>query len=63
MAGSSEGGRKAAETNRIRYGKGFYKRIGEMGGKISTGGGFQPNSPFAREMGAKGGATARRKKK
>ena len=33
MAGTKDGGREAANTNRKRYGKDFYARIGAMGGK------------------------------
>lgn len=40
MAGTYEGGVKASETNKQRYGEDFYKEIGAKGGKISKGGGF-----------------------
>lgn len=40
MAGTKEGGKKAAETARARYGKDHYKKIGEIGGKKSRNGGF-----------------------
>ncbi|MFO0955601.1 MAG: KGG domain-containing protein [Candidatus Saccharibacteria bacterium] len=55
MPGTIEGGRKAAETNKKRYGKAFYVRIGAIGGKKSTGGGFAANPELARIAGAKGG--------
>ena len=32
MAGTKEGGRKAAATNKLRHGEGFYARIGAKGG-------------------------------
>lgn len=42
MAGTKEGGTRAAETNKRRYGADFYARIGAKGGKApkSTYGGF-----------------------
>ncbi len=61
MPGTKMGGLKAAETNRKRYGKTFYVRIGALGGKKSTGGGFAANPELAREAGRKGGQ-ARKKK-
>lgn len=40
MAGTLEGGIKAAAKNKSKYGKDFYARIGQMGGKIGRTGGF-----------------------
>jgi general stress protein YciG len=40
MAGNVLGGRKAANTNKSKYGVDFYGQIGRKGGKISRGGGF-----------------------
>ncbi len=40
MAGTIEGGRLAAETNKKRYGEGFYRGIGKLGGQKSRNGGF-----------------------
>ena len=40
MAGTIEGGRKAAATNKKKYGKGFYALIGRKGGKNGHTGGF-----------------------
>lgn len=40
MGGTKEGGLSAAKTNKTKYGSDFYKRIGAMGGKKSTKGGF-----------------------
>ena len=34
MAGTKAGGLKAAATNKAKYGKDFYSRIGKKGGKI-----------------------------
>lgn len=62
MAGTREGGLKAAETNKRLYGKKFYEDIGRKGGKLSTGGGFQFGSQSAREAGRRGGTISRRTK-
>lgn len=40
MAGTLEGGRKAAATNKTKYGGDFYRQIGGMGGSKSGNGGF-----------------------
>lgn len=40
MSGTVKGGKKAAETNKKKNGADFYARIGRMGGKNSTTGGF-----------------------
>lgn len=40
MSGTVNGGKKAAETNKKKQGADFYARIGRMGGKKSTTGGF-----------------------
>ena len=40
MAGTVEGGRKAAATNKERHGGEFYTKIGATGGKKSKGGGM-----------------------
>lgn len=40
MAGTKAGGVKAAQTNKVRHGKDFYKKIGTKGGKLGTTGGF-----------------------
>lgn len=55
MAGTKTGGLKAAQTNKQRYGKAFYKRIGSIGGIKSKGGGFAKNSELARLAGKIGG--------
>ncbi len=62
MAGTKEGGRKAAAKNKELYGEDFYSRIGEKGGKISRNGGFAVNKELAREAGRKGGLKSRRGK-
>lgn len=60
MAGTQKGGRKAAATNKMRYGKDFFKEIGKLGGEKSQGGGFAKDSDLAREAGRKGGLASRR---
>ncbi len=70
MAGTLEGGRRAAATIKKKYGVGFYRRIGRIGGSKIT-----PNSGFgcefvgpdgltgperAKEAGRIGGAKSRR---
>lgn len=61
MAGTVAGGKKAAATNLARHGKDFYKNIGRIGGRNSTGG-FAANPELARIAGAKGGRISRRRK-
>ena len=60
MAGTKAGGMKAAATNRAKYGKEFYARIGAKGGKNGHTGGFAANKALARIAGAKGGRISRR---
>ena len=62
MPGTKNGGTKAAQTNKRRYGKDFYTRIGALGGTISRGGGFAANPELARIAGAKGGRASRKNK-
>ena len=62
MAGTVKGGRRAAITNKQRYGAQFYELIGRKGGQISKGGGFATNPDLARIAGAKGGRASRRSK-
>ncbi len=62
MAGTRAGGRKAAATNKMRYGANFYELIGRRGGKVSRGGGFAKDPELARVAGAKGGRASRRTK-
>ena len=40
MAGTVAGGRKAARTNKAKYGKDFYKNLGRTGGRNGHTGGF-----------------------
>lgn len=69
MAGTIEGGRKAAETNLKKYGPDFYRWIGARGGSRGHTGGFAcesvgtdglTGSERARLAGAKGGKISKR---
>lgn len=60
MAGTKAGGRKAAATNKKRYGSDFYARIGAKGGRNGNTGGFAANPELAKIAGAKGGRISRR---
>ena len=60
MVGTKEGGKKAAITNRLKHGDGFYAEIGRIGGKNGTTGGFAYDREVARRAGSIGG---RRSKK
>ena len=62
MPGTRNGGLKAAATNKARYGKEFYVKIGQSGGRKSRNGGFAANPELARIAGAKGGRASRKKK-
>jgi len=62
MAGTKEGGQRAAQTNKLRYGEDFYAKIGSEGGKKGYTGGVYGDSERAREIGAKGGAISKRGK-
>ncbi|MBR1801631.1 hypothetical protein IJ768_00160 [Candidatus Saccharibacteria bacterium] len=60
MAGTKAGGIKAAQTNKAKYGKEFYARIGAKGGRLGHTGGFAANPTLARLAGAKGGRLSKR---
>lgn len=72
MAGTKAGGRAAADTNKKKYGKDFYARIGKSGGEKGRTGGFASDKTgedglTGRERaaiaGARGGRVSRRTKK
>lgn len=63
MAGTVLGGKAAAATNKARYGRDFYAKIGAKGGKNGHTGGFAANRELARKAGAVGGRISRRTKK
>ena len=60
MAGTKAGAKKAAATNKARYGADFYATIGRKGGQNGNTGGFAANPELARLAGAKGGRISRR---
>ncbi len=62
MAGTKAGGKAAAATNKTKYGKDFYAKIGARGGKVGRTGGFFANRDLARIAGAKGGRISCRSK-
>lgn len=61
MSGTLEGGKKAADTNKTKYGYDFYEKIGRLGGQKSTTGGFAKNPELAKVAGRKGGKASRKK--
>ena len=61
MAGTKEGAKKALATNKKLYGEDFYKRIGRLGGKKGTTGGFYANRELASIAGRIGGLKSSRK--
>ena len=65
MAGSVDGGKRAAATNKARYGDDFYRIQGAKGGSVRTWRpkGFAANRELAREAGRKGGLKSRKGKK
>ena len=62
MSGSRDGGRKAAETNKKKYGKDFYANIGRKGGSKSHPETryFAMHPEVAKNAGAKGGKRSKR---
>lgn len=62
MAGTSAGGKAAAETNKRVHGADFYQRIGALGGKKGKTGGFYANRELAKRAGRIGGMKSRRGK-
>lgn len=63
MAGTAKGGRAAAETNKKRYGKDFYKKIGAAGGRSGHSGGFAAGAEGRKRAsywGSVGGSISRR---
>lgn len=62
MSGTLEGGKKAAATNKNRYGNDWYATIGRKGGKKCTHKGFASMTPEKiKAAGRKGGLTSSRK--
>ena len=63
MAGTREGGEKAAATNKAKHGSDFYAMLGRKGGsaKHKMPRGFQAHPELARKAGAIGGKRSSRK--
>lgn len=62
MSGTKAGGEKARATILARD-PDFYKKIGAVGGKKGTTGGFAANPALAAIAGKKGGSLSRRRRK
>lgn len=62
MAGTVKGGIEASKTIKAKHGRDFYQRIGAIGGKKGTTGGFYSNRELARIAGRKGGLKSPKKK-
>lgn len=60
MPGNHIGGQKCANTNKTKYGKDWYAKIGAMGGRKGHTGGFAANPELAREAGRIGGKRSKR---
>lgn len=68
MAGTKNGGKAAAETNKRVYGADFYSKIGAKGGKLGRTGGFAstkrgPDGLTGKERASAVGAIGGRKSK
>lgn len=60
MAGTLEGGKNAAMTNKLRHGENFYKLIGSIGGKAKVPKGFALDPERAKRAGSIGGKKSKR---
>ena len=63
MAGTTQGGRLAAQKNKKKHGDDFYVKIGRKGGKRSRNGGFaagEEGRKRASYYGSIGGSISRR---
>lgn len=60
MAGTVAGGKRAAQTNKERYGEDFYKLQGSRGGRATGKKGFAINPELARKAGSVGGKKSKR---
>lgn len=62
MSGTITGGRKAAETNKIKYGEDFYKIIAAKGGRAKVPKGFSMMTRKQRSLaGTLGGRKSKRR--
>jgi len=59
LAGTKEGGIKAAKSNIEKYGKDFYSKIGARGGKAQVSKGFGANRELAARAGRKAGTISK----
>jgi hypothetical protein len=63
MAGTKEGGKATASTNKAKYGSDYYSKIGALGGSKKVPKGFACMPPEKRRAaGVKGGRISRRNK-
>ena len=63
MAGTKEGGKKCAATNKAKYGSDWYSKIGQIGGRNGHTGGFASMPIWkVKEAGRKGGLKSKRGK-
>jgi len=62
MSGTRSGGAKAAQVNKRKYGKDFYRTIGAIGGATKTDKlkGFAAHPELARQVGKIGGKNSKR---
>lgn len=60
MAGTKAGGKKAAATNKAKYGENFYAEMGRIGGRNGHTGGFASNPELAKRAGRIGGLKSKR---
>lgn len=60
MTATREGGLKAAQTNRLKYGEDFYSRLGKLGGVKGRGHTFAHGKVDPVEAGRKGGKISKR---
>lgn len=58
--GTPAGGKKAASTNKKKYGKDFYVNIGRKGGASGCTGGFFANPALAKVAGARSGRISKK---
>lgn len=61
MAGTREGGLKAARTLRAKRGQNYYSKIGRKGGQAEVEKGYSMNTTLASLSGYKGATSSRRR--